>query len=157
MERKDYNRQVKWLMGEIKDQLSHEKSTVWVILGLLVVLGSFAYIYYESCTFHDMLIFAVMTVGLLIYLIFNRVLKKRMLRAATADELLSVNNILNIGEWVVALGELLLSFSGRGLAGMIFLTVMWILQMANQKLWNKTELEVNVERLREVLKEGTDP
>ena len=154
MEREDYRRQVEWLMGEIKDQVSHEKSIVWTIVGLLLVFGSLGYMFYDNGNLSKILPFVVMTGVLLVYMIFNRIMHKRILQAVTADELLSVYNILNIGEWMVAVAELLFSLSDKSLVGMTFYGVIWIVGKANQKLFNKTELEVNVDRLREILKEG---
>lgn len=156
MEREDYNRQVDWLMGEIKDQVSHEKSIVWTIVGLLILLGllGYGYMCFEDVSLTKILPFAVLTGLFPVYVIFNRMMHKRILQAVTADELLSVYNILNIGEWIVAVAELLVSLSDENLAVMVYYMVIWIVGKANQKLFNKTELEVNVDRLREILKEG---
>ena len=79
---------------------------------------------------------------------------KRLLQVKTADELLSVYNILNIGEWIVAVAELLISLADESLLGMVLYMVVWIAVKANQKLFNMTELEVNVDRLRKIIKEG---
>ena len=38
--------------------------------------------------------------------------------------------------------------------GMVLYMVVWIAGKANQKLFNMTELEVNVDRLRKIIKEG---
>lgn len=154
MEQEDYKRQVDWLMGEIKDQVSHERSILWTIVGLLFVFGPLAYIYYDSRDFSNVLPYAVLTGVFLVYMVFNRMMHKRILQAATPDELLSVYNILNLGEWIVILVELVPSLSDKNLVGMVFYLVFWIIQKANQKLFNKTELEVNVDRLREIVKEG---
>ena len=154
MEREDYNRQVEWLMGEIKDQVSHEKSIVWTVIGLLILFGSLNYMFYNDGNISRILPYAVMFGILLVYIVFNRMMHKRMLQVKTADELLSVYNILNIGEWIVAVAELLISLADESLLGMVLYMVVWIAGKANQKLFNMTELEVNVDRLREIIKEG---
>ena len=154
MEREDYNRQVEWLMGEIKDQVSREKSIVWTVVGLLILFGSLNYMFYKDGNISRILPYAVMFGILLVYIVFNRMMHKRMLQVKTADELLSVYNILNIGEWIVAVAELLISLADESLLGMVLYMVVWIAGKANQKLFNMTELEVNVDRLREIIKEG---
>lgn len=154
MEREDYNRQVEWLMGEIKDQVSHEKSIVWTVVGLLILFGSLNYMFYKDGNISRILPYAVMLGILLVYIVFNRMMHKRMLQVKTADELLSVYNILNIGEWIVAVAELLISLADVSLLGMVLYMVVWIAVKTNQKLFNMTELEVNVDRLRKIIKEG---
>ena len=154
MEREDYNRQVEWLMGEIKDQVSREKSIVWTVVGLLILFGSLNYMFYKDGNISRILPYAVMFGILLVYIVFNRMMHKRMLQVKTADELLSVYNILNIGEWIVAVAELLISLADESLLGMVLYMVVWIAGKANQKLFNMTELEVNVDRLRKIIKEG---
>lgn len=154
MEREDYNRQVEWLMGEIKDQVSREKSIVWTVVGLLILFGSLNYMFYKDGNISRILPYAVMFGIFLVYIVFNRMMHKRMLQVKTADELLSVYNILNIGEWIVAVAELLISLADESLMGMVLYMVVWIAGKANQKLFNMTELEVNVDRLREIIKEG---
>ena len=101
--------------------------------------------------------YAIAMIALVLaFFIFRWITYKRIEHAGSAEEVLSISKTLNLSEWVCLLvvSVVYCVFSEDSLGTKIFYLVIWVLTMANIKLFKMTDMEANISRLRELMKEG---
>lgn len=155
----DKKRQIDWLMDEIKQFSGPKQRKNFIIQNvfyILMVLGVCGYVYLGN---HDnsLLFFCAVLVGIILCSTMTTWYRyKRIERADSPEEILSAARIMNICDWMVLLTGFAVYYivSGDSLGKMIWFTVILGIMTVNRKLFNKTDPEVAIERLKELMKEG---
>ena len=158
MEQEDYNRQVDWLMDEIQQSCNKDarkKLLSGLISIMLLLIGLIGYQFLVSKDGTGLYAIAMIAL-VLAFFIFRWITYKRIEHAGSAEEVLSISKTLNLSEWVCLLvvSVVYCVFSEDSLGTKIFYLVIWVLTMANIKLFKMTDMEANISRLRELMKEG---
>ena len=159
MEQDDYKRQVDWLMGEIKQSCGPKRRMgliSWSVTIILLILGLFAYSYYVN---HDNISFfecAIFIGIILCFTIINWIGLKRIERAESKKELLSISRFLRVFEWIYLLVIAASCFfiSEDSLGEKIWFLLIFSLCIVGGRMFNKTDTEAHIERLQELVRGG---
>ena len=160
MEQDDFNRQVNWLMEEIKSTCAKnkKKDILGMVFLFLFLLALFTYLYYRIHDTSDLVFGTFLLGSLLVFMVVNFFHYRSIERAVSAQELISIYNRRRIWLWICLAAFFIgyfISFSSvEDIGWTILKMVTWVLLCACSFVYHKSDLDADFERLRELLKNG---